>query len=384
MRLRNIREEGELRTKARLHGLLFACLGAVSICSPSPAQVRARTVDLGLTWLANHQDRDGKWDADGFTKHDPEDQPTQGTGNGLHDVGVTGLAIMAFLGDGSTIHKGTYRSEIRRGVEWLVAQQQTIGLVGKNAAQDFIYDHSIATLALCEAYGLSGREPALLEPAQEAIDYLEFHRNPSAVWHYQPRVGSNDTSVTVWAVMAMKSAQDHGLAVEDKTLENAAAWLDRVTDDEGRVGYSQKGDFSSSLAEQQRLSHPLDQVEALTAGGLFCRLILGQNPEDHRTMEATADLLVQKLPRGQQERGTVDYSYWFFGTMALYQMGGPRWRTWSRSLTDNLVRTQHAEGSNRGSWDPDGTWGEDGGRVYSTAMMVLTSLAYYRYTRLIR
>ena len=36
-----------------------------------------------------------------------------------------------------------------------------------------------------------------------------------------------------------------------------------------------------------------------------------------------------------------------------------------------------------GSWDPKCAWGEDGGRVYSTAILVLT-LEAYRQRKLVR
>ena len=50
-----------------------------------------------------------------------------------------------------------------------------------------------------------------------------------------------------------------------------------------------------------------------------------------------------------------------------------------------LRRPQRQDGNFAGSWDPEpDVWGEDGGRVYMTAMGVLTLEAYYRYTRLIR
>ena len=60
--------------------------------------------------------------------------------------------------------------------------------------------------------------------------------------------------------------------------------------------------------------------------------------------------------------------YWYFGTKALFQIGGNRWRNWQASLRNNVVSGQ----SKDGSWSPIGPWGLDGGRVYSTAVCALT------------
>ena len=35
----------------------------------------------------------------------------------------------------------------------------------------------------------------------------------------------------------------------------------------------------------------------------------------------------------------------------------------------------------RGSWDPVGPWGVDGGRVYSTAILAMCLEVYYRYDK---
>jgi len=63
----------------------------------------------------------------------------------------------------------------------------------------------------------------------------------------------------------------------------------------------------------------------------------------------------------------------------MYQVGGLTWEQW-RTL-DAVVKTQRADGNFAGSWDPDDAWGTEGGRVYSTAMLVLTLEANYRYAR---
>ncbi len=131
------------------------------------------------------------------------------------------------------------------------------------------------------------------------------------------------------------------------------------------------------------LSSPIEKGEALTAVGLFCRFFLGQDPEQESTMRAAAETIMARPPVWRKD-GSIDHYYWHYVTYALYQMGGNYWREWSSKLSPAVVKQQRDDGNFKGSWDPTCTWGEDGGRVYSTAILVLTLEAYYRYTRLVR
>jgi hypothetical protein len=68
-------------------------------------------------------------------------------------------------------------------------------------------------------------------------------------------------------------------------------------------------------------------------------------------------------------------------------MGGKHWTDWQKKLEVAVVKNQHKDKGKKnlyGSWDPKCAWGEDGGRVYSTATLVLTLEAYYRYSKLVR
>jgi hypothetical protein len=73
--------------------------------------------------------------------------------------------------------------------------------------------------------------------------------------------------------------------------------------------------------------------------------------------------------------------YWYYGTMAMFQVGGDAWSRWNKALREAVVPHQRGDGNFDGSWDPVGPWGADGGRVYSTAMMTLCMEVYYRYAR---
>ncbi len=347
----------------------------------------AAAIDAGLKWLANHQDEDGKWDCDGFMKHDSADSEIcNGPGNAVHDVGITALALLAFLGDGSTMRAGPYKKNIKKGVLWLRGQQQENGLFGSAASHDFVYDHAIAAYAMCEAFGLSDYK-LLRKSAQNGINYLESHRNPYSVWRYQPRDNDNDISVTGWAIMAYESGQFFKLQVNTGALKLCETFLDQVSDATGKHGYTKAGEGSSRKPGEHGTKFPIEKGEALTAVALFCRFFMNQDPKEHPVMKAAANLLRSKPPVWDEKGGSIDHYYWYYATYALFQYGGSHWTDWQKKLETAVVKHQHRDGSKKnlvGSWDPVGAWGEDGGRVYSTAILTLTLEAYYRYSRLVR
>ena len=67
----------------------------------------------------------------------------------------------------------------------------------------------------------------------------------------------------------------------------------------------------------------------------------------------------------------MDLYYWYYGTSAMHELGGKHWRTWNGALTEALLPHQAKTGCAKGSWEPAGPWGRDGGRVYATAMCAL-------------
>ncbi|MGK0201015.1 MAG: hypothetical protein ACI89X_001425 [Planctomycetota bacterium] len=343
----------------------------------------ATAIGAGLNWLAKHQDKNGRWDADGFMKHDTDGTACDGPGSAVHDIGVTGLAMLAMLGDGSTMRAGPYKNQLKLAVKWLRDQQGQDGRFGSNASHDYIYDHAIATYAMCEAYGLSDYK-LIKKSAQKGINYLESHRNHYSVWRYQPRDNDNDLSVTSWCLMAYKSAEFFDLQVNKGAIKLCATYIDLLTSPDGRHGYTKQGEGSSRMPGDHSTKFPIDKCETLTAAGLFCRYFIGQSPKSKPIMKDAANLLVSKPPRWDTVAGTIDHYYWYYGSHAMFQAGGHHWKTWNMHLKAALLPTQFKVGNQAGSWDPAGVWGEQGGRVYSTAMSVLSLESYYRYSRLVR
>jgi hypothetical protein len=204
------------------------------------------------------------------------------------------------------------------------------------------------------------------------------------VWRYQPRDNDNDSSVTGWCVMAYESGKYFDLQINDNALKLAETWFDQVTDANGRAGYTKAGEPSSRHLGDHQTRFPPEKGEAMTAVSLFCRFFMGQDPKEKKTMKQAADLIKMKPPVWDPKSGCIDHYYWYYATYAMYQMGGTYWKDWSAKMNDAVVKPQRRDGNFKGSWDPIGVWGEDGGRVYSTAILVLTLEAYYRYTKLVR
>lgn len=338
-----------------------------------------------LEWLKEHQAPDGSWDCDGFDAECGKignsvcDMP----GRSGHDVGVTGLALLAFLGEGGMPNEGRYGDTLAKGIRWLRDQADPdTGLIGDTSTHEFLYNHALGTLALCEAY-YATRSPRLKGPCQRAVHYIQRARNPYGAWRYnEPPNGTNDTSVTGWMVFALKAAEDAGLEVDEGAYEGAMSWLDEVTDPQtGRVGYNELGSRSSRITGVND-HFPSERGEAMTAVGTLSRIFMGQSdPDEHPILERHADLMLRSLPVWDPDGLGNDMYYWYYGTYAMFQLGGKHWRQWEDAMKQTLLETARKDGDAKGSWDPSGPWGFSGGRVYSTALMALSIEVYFRYAR---
>ncbi len=329
----------------------------------------------GLRWLARHQAPGGHWDTDNFKAQCGKVRKGScgGPGKPEFDSGNTGLAVLAFLGAGYTHHsRDTYDGicfghVVKKGVQWLMANQDKDGCVGDRNGH-YMYSHAIAALALSEAYGLTGSS-LVKGPAQRSIDFLIAAQNPYAAWRYRHRSGDNDTSVTGWCVMALKSAEISGMQTSRAAYEGAKTWLNRVTDSDGRVGYMKKP------SEEKR------RADAMTAVGMMCRIFIDKNRGDLR-LRRGAEFLVKDLPTWK--KGKIDFYAWYYVSLALFQYDGPNgryWQAWNERMKNALVNHQRTakDGCLHGSWDTVARWTSHGGRVYATAINVLTLEVYYRY-----
>jgi hypothetical protein len=339
----------------------------------APPPQTEEAIERGLAFLARYQLPDGGWSLQGF----PEDAQL------ATDTAATALAVLAFQGAGFNHREHQYKDVVRGGLDFLVKSQKESGdlfipLDDESNRSVWLYSHSLAALALCEAYGMT-QDPQLKEPAQKAIDFIVAAQHPErGGWRYSPGVGS-DTSVTGWMMMALKSGELAGLEVPDRTYQRIERWLD----DSQQTGQPHLYRYNPLAPDTDEQRHGRAASKTMTAVGLLMRLYTGWR-RDHANLARGADYLRENLPAiGTPREPQRDTYYWYYGTQVMFHMGGPHWQAWNSRLHPLLVGTQVRNGPLAGSWDPKGAvpdrWGPHGGRLYVTTLNLLSLEVYYRH-----
>lgn len=312
-------------------------------------------VDAALQWLAVHQEPEGHWSA---RKYEGGDDA---------DMGVSGLALLAFMGGGHTTRRGEYRRNVLRGLEALLRNQGEDGNILKGGR---MYAHAIATIALCEAYGRA-RDERIGLAARKAVAFLEKAANADGGWRYTPNCGASDISVTAWCIQALKTARLAQIKFDNAIFSRALLFVDSVTD---RGGTAESNGAVGYMFQPEQIygsGHP-----ALTAAGMMVRQFSGVGVKNHLLVKGAE--LTRNVPPNW---GNKDFYYWYYATYAMHNMGGEHRIWWNRRIRDVLIENQVKAGEHAGSWDPKGCrWGDRGGRVYTTALGALCLEVYYRYS----
>jgi hypothetical protein len=324
-------------------------------------------VDFGLAYLAHQQEPDGRWTLvldDGLPGRRPKS---------FHDMANTGLSILAMLTRDNTPDKpGPYRDAVAKGLDYLIATQDENGdlrgpahLRGEGSRRGDMYDHAIATLALAEAALMTRGDKRYTAAALRGAAFIVAAQDErSGGWRYIPGE-YGDSSVFGWQIMALHAAEQLGFETPAETRALAQRYLRLVS--QGRRGV---------LAGYQPGRTP---TPTMTAEILYARMLLGQKIGDDDLAEAVA-FLAQDPPDLREP----NLYYWYYASLCMLQAQNEQWKRWNTVTRDGLVALQKRGGRLDGSWDADPRNAERGGRVYMTAIAVLTLEVYYRYMPLQR
>jgi len=323
-------------------------------------------VAKALKWIAKHQMPNGAWtfqhnvvrrDSGG----DPGDPQRARAFNA-----ATALALLPFLGAGQTHMTGEYKDTVRRGLLFLVANGKP-KVIGGMPTLDFseaggsLYSHGLVTILLTEAFAMT-EDPALLGPAQAALNFSFYAQNADGGWRYSPRSLDSDTSVTGWYVMAMKSGYMAHLTVPPLAVRGSVAFLDRVQIENG--------------AQYRYTERVTDERPGCTAIGLLCRMYTGWD-KHHSSIKSGVEYL------GKVGVDKTDIYYNYYAAQVLRHHGGPEWDKFNVELRDWLVAEQNDSGGAAGSWHFPNSKSHrgplEGGRLCSTAFATMILEVYYRH-----
>jgi hypothetical protein len=307
-------------------------------------------VAAGLKWLSLHQKPDGSW------RFDHRHGPSKNNAGTLDaPVAATALTLLPFLGAGQTQNEGQYKQTVTMGLKFLVRAMDVTKDTAHWHDDGGLYSHGLATIAICEAYGIT-RDEEFKNVAQTALDYVVQTQEGKKGWRAHPDESAN-LLVTAVQVQALAAGHAARLYVDRDAFTKAEKFIDSLhSDRETRYGYASR-----------------DSAPNPTSAGLYCRALLGTRLADNEPVARRMAELAREKPDVKQLHRT------FYELEAMRFYGTDAGRPFQAAVRDRLVAAQDKDGAERGSWYLDGDLGaEKGGRIYCTALAVLMLESPYR------
>ncbi len=316
---------------------------------PIPAGTRA-SIRRGLEYLKSTQRPNGSWiDRVGRKVH------YSYHGTVTEHIGVTALAGMAFLANGSLPDRGPYAAEVSKALDYVLRHVQPTGFISAHDSR--MYSHAFATLFLAEIYGMTG-DPEVREKLKMAIGLIVMSQNHEGGWRYLPKARDSDMSITVCQVMALRAARNAGIDVPKTTIDRAIDYVRRSF----KPG---RGSFTYQLEENFR---PSRDSFALTACGVAA--LYGAGEYNAREITAGLDFMWKFRPSPRVATSHFDFYYGhYYAVQAFFQAGGRHWARWY-----DLVQTEL-----RSLQEPEGCWSDLVGKNYATAMAAIILQMPFQY-----
>ncbi|MCC9641441.1 terpene cyclase/mutase family protein [Rhodopirellula sp. JC740] len=293
-----------------------------------------------------------------------------------NSTAMTSLVIMALASIGTIPEPGTAEGRaMSRAIEFVLQpRNQTKGYFGHHDGSR-MYGHGITTLMLTEILGMGAtidqneRIHQALVQAIQVILKSQAVRKPQRLqggWRYKPDSRDSDLSVSVWQVMALRSAKNDGLDVPAEAIEFAVEYLEESytspLDENG-----QPREKVSGFAYTPGTHHP---AFTMTAAGLLAMQTCGRY--DSPLVAGAAAWLLEHPPRTNER-------FFFYGmyyyAQGMHQVGGEAAETAAKLVPELLLRLQ----SDNGSWVSHQGEERNVGLAYATALSILSLSVRYHY-----
>ena len=309
--------------------------------SENPKSRIREMTDRALGYLANAQDSDGGWSDSQFPSN----------------TGVTALCCLAFMAEGSRPRIGKYGKQIDRGIEFILKNVQTSGVIAGKGSNKYgpMYEHAYSMLALLYAYGDMPWRPQTRDVISRGIQAIARSQRLDGGWRYQfSREGDADMSVTANVLWVLRTAKKSGFTVSAESVGKGVRYIERCALPDGTFRYRIWGLHSSpslggtgiiALCNEGRIDHPLI------------------TPARERIAYDYRRYTLQDL----KERRYYVYGC-FYASLAMYMCGDTYWVPWYRKATA-VLQTMQDDPKTPGK---DGElYDEHGNTVYPTAMTAI-------------
>lgn len=305
-----------------------------------------------------------------------QQQESGAIGDRSHRTAMTSLAIMALACVGTTPGQNDPRGRaMDQALEYVLReeQQDESGYFGRQDGSR-MYGHGIVTLMLSEMMGMGRDEDQdrrIQKACSRAIDLILQSQRQSKPplfrggWRYTPDSRDADLSVSVWQVMALRSAKTDGMDVPDEAIASAIDYFQRSCtsplDANGRPVRENAGFSYTPGSSQIKFT--------MTAAGLLAMQVCGQY--ESPLVEKAADWLLANPPKWNER-------FFFYGAyyyaQGMYQRGGQYHEAARDHVRQILLEKQKDEGHWEGHGEEAGA-----GPVYTTSLAILSLGVKYHY-----
>jgi hypothetical protein len=289
---------------------------------------------------------------------------------------MTALSVMAMASTGTTLRDPSPRGRaMKRAVDYILREdiRDEQGYFGKKD-DSRMYGHGIITLMLTELVGMGAddeqdaklyaccREGIALILKSQQVPKSAMHRGG---WRYTPDATDSDLSVSVWQLMALRSAKNDGMEVPSGAIEDAVEYLERsFTSTLDRTGRPiEVGGFAYTATQK-------NPTYTMTSAGLLALQVCGRY--ESPLVASASDWLVKNPPKWGDR-------FFFYGTyyyaQGMYQRGGSYAIDADEAVRRILLEKQQADGS----WVAQGGEESGPGVVYSTSLAILSLSVKYHY-----
>jgi hypothetical protein len=283
-----------------------------------------------------------------------------------NETAMTSLSLLALASLGHQPGDPSREGQaMRRGLDYVLRPdgQEKDGYFGQKDGSR-MYGHGITTLMLSEMLGMGldiEQDELIREKCRKGLQLIlrsqKVPKNEAnrGGWRYSPDTSESDMSVTVWQTMALRAAKNAGLDIPKEAIDDAVRYIKRCYQPEGeRQGSVQMGGFGYQ-GKGRELS--------TTAEGLLALQVCGEydSPE---VLGASERLFKSGVTDNEKWLFYLTYYY----AQGMYQRGGKYAEEGRRVVADVLLPLQDRDGS----WEGKGGEERGGGKVYATAMAVLS------------